>query len=228
MKFFTAILSALALAVSTTSATPIDSRGRTFFPLNIMKRLTSRDVYPGTPVAVSWNSSLFPVAGQTGNLLFGYINGSAQYLCKLFSLPPPPRAPVASNSFFQPWLNWENLICVRPPHLDKNPLMQGFPLSQGSIGATIPNYAPPGNTYIFCGKCLRAVSVQFLERSPCVKQSQTTMAVTGPRDFKSRGKTWQPGQDVCDEDWTVESQMAIRSGTALKVAVRDSAALKDK
>jgi len=57
---------------------------------------------------------------------------------------------------------------------------------------------------------------------------KVALRVTGPRDFKSRGKTWQPGQDVYDEDWTVESQVAVRSGAALKVAVRDSAALKDK
>ena len=88
MKFFTAILSALtlALAVLITSATPIDPRRRTSFPLNIMKRQTI-NVVPGNTVAMLWDPSSFP-SGKTGflKLVIGDLSDPGE----LFSLPPPP------------------------------------------------------------------------------------------------------------------------------------------
>ena len=159
MKFFTAILSALALAlalaVSMTSATSIDPRRRTSFPPNIMKRLTKRDVQvnPGDTVAILWDPSCYPFqADRLGVVYLG--EGDRSDPGKLFSLPPPPRTPIASNSFLHPWLNWENLICVRPPHLvSVDVTNKGVPLSGGNAFVTIPMENPGDrDDYVLCGK----------------------------------------------------------------------------
>ena len=115
MKFYTAILSALALtfAISTTSATPIDPRRPTSSPLSIMERqgqnpaLQPLEAVPGGDTTFVWDpnvlrdSGLF--SGQTfGDITLQTLSGTVAP-SKLFSLPPPPRAPVASNSFFHPW-----------------------------------------------------------------------------------------------------------------------------
>ena len=121
MKFFTAILSALALAVSTTSATAIAARagapkitrpyqGEPWFNLGLQ------------PI-IEWDTAGLEQDNSTCTLLLGYVDDNCscslrnfddesdcQHLdwrkpFSLFSLSP--RAPVPSSSFFHPWLIWK-------------------------------------------------------------------------------------------------------------------------
>jgi hypothetical protein len=99
MKFFTAILSALALAVSTTSATPIDGLQNVTFPLNIMYPATNVTWVVGSQYPILWDTTENPVdvLDNTGTLFLAYtegLGGPSFFKSKLFSLPPPPRAPV--------------------------------------------------------------------------------------------------------------------------------------
>jgi hypothetical protein len=145
MKFFTTILSALALAVSTTSANPIDPRGHTSFPLSIMERRGFYPHYPlGFRVPMAWNTSLF--TGPNLHQFFGdvYLEDLSSpscclWTCKLFSLP-------------HLWLNWENLICVRPPHLVL--LVKDVDMSEGNVAANIPMDMQTGtnNLFAMCSK----------------------------------------------------------------------------
>jgi hypothetical protein len=116
MKFFTAILSALALALalafSTTSATPIASRSSS--PLsNTERQLDSTPVVnhrPGDSVTFTWNPNAFPNPTLVGDYFLQNVqNGFTA--SKLFSLPPPPRAPVASTHFPTRILN----LCATSP-----------------------------------------------------------------------------------------------------------------
>ena len=152
MKFFTAILSALALAlafaISTTSAIPIDPRMHASFPLSIMERQDQQEKvhHSGFPVNITWNGTFFVLnsSQKKGDISLlnaaGVINPS-----KLFSLPPLPRAPVASNSFFHPWLN-----CVQPPHVAI--LATQVTLSQGIELITLPPDLPARDDYFFFSK----------------------------------------------------------------------------
>ena len=153
MKFFTAILSALALAlafaISTTSAIPIDPRRHTS-PLSIMERQGPALLYgEGAVFPFNWDVTHFLRESQEkyGNIFLVNLGG-AIIPSKLFSLPP--RAPVASTSFFHPWLNWENLICVRPPHVDE--LGENVLLFQGQEQVTLPTDAPARDDYVLCSK----------------------------------------------------------------------------
>jgi hypothetical protein len=158
MKFFTAILSTLALtfAISTTSATPIDPRGPTSFSPSIMERqaaLQPIQAVPGGDTTFVWDPKVFHegllLAQTFGDVILRTLSGTVDP-SKLFSLPPPPRAPVASNSFSHPWLNWENLICVRPPHLVV--LVTNVPASLGTAQYVIPADTPKGSPSSVCCK----------------------------------------------------------------------------
>ena len=92
MKFLTAILSALALAlaVSTTSATPIDKRTE---PVSFkIKYPKANTVWTSdSQHHVKWDTSQIPpsAVNDTGALFFGR-DGTLFPLRKLFSLSPPP------------------------------------------------------------------------------------------------------------------------------------------
>jgi hypothetical protein len=108
MKFFTAILSALAIAVSTTTATPINARADLIVNLPISNPKEGEMWHPGTTQTVTWDPSGVPPQDNhyTGTIYLGYWSGHNQDehldLGELLSLSLP--RPVASTNRRSPLL----------------------------------------------------------------------------------------------------------------------------
>jgi len=78
MKFFTVILSALALAVSTTTATPVDARTSLVVVSPPITSPHAGDIWPvGSEQLVQWDTSGIPdkARGNTGSIVLGYDDG---------------------------------------------------------------------------------------------------------------------------------------------------------
>jgi len=78
MQFFTAILSALALAVSTTTATPVDARGALIVVTPPVTSPKAGDIWPiGSGQLVQWDTSGIPDQARdyTGSIVLGYDDG---------------------------------------------------------------------------------------------------------------------------------------------------------
>jgi len=78
MQFFAAILSALALAVSTTTATPVDGRAALDVVSPPITSPHAGDVWPvGSEQLVQWDTSGIPgeAQGNTGSIVLGYDDG---------------------------------------------------------------------------------------------------------------------------------------------------------
>jgi hypothetical protein len=97
MQFFTVILSALALAVSTTTATPLDARAT--YNLNIIEPKEGDTWVSSATYLVKWDTSDMPptpkFASNTGSIflaLFQDPGSPSPYL--LYGEPPPPTRTV--------------------------------------------------------------------------------------------------------------------------------------
>jgi len=78
MKFFTVILSALALAVSTTTATPIDARAALIVVNPQVTAPKAGDTWTtGSEQLVKWDTSKIPTEAKnyTGTIVLGYYEG---------------------------------------------------------------------------------------------------------------------------------------------------------
>jgi hypothetical protein len=103
MQFFTVILSALALAVSTTTATPLDARAT--FSLNITAPKEGDKWVAGTKQLVEWDTSNIPKSDKHDlcYIVLGHYDGKSKYEYKDMSeLSSPP--PVASTDRRSPLL----------------------------------------------------------------------------------------------------------------------------
>jgi hypothetical protein len=116
MKFFTAILSALALAVSTTTATPIDARAELLIIDPVITEPKNGDMwYPGTIQNVTWETSGIPpqASHKKGTILLGYWTEGSQeeHLEKgeLLSLSLSPAARRLDQPSFA-LADWKTLI----------------------------------------------------------------------------------------------------------------------
>jgi len=149
MRFFTVILPALALAVLTTSATPIDSdddEGPFIGPPEVLEPGAGNTWVVGTQQLVGWGAAVEADLIEdptlyTGTIVLGFKDGKTSSE-NLDTSKPPPHA--QSPRLCSPW--WpENPLCMRPPHAE-NPLAQGVNLSDGEVSITVPN-KPDGTTY---------------------------------------------------------------------------------
>jgi len=99
MKFFTVILSALALAVSTTTATPVDARAALIVVTPPVTSPKAGDIWTiGTGQLVEWDTSDIPDEAKdyTGTIVLGFDDGfSSSENLDYRKLP----APVALLSF---------------------------------------------------------------------------------------------------------------------------------
>ena len=98
MQFFTAILTALALAVSTTTATPIDARAKLIVVSPEIRKPEAGDLWTvGTQQLVEWDTSDIPdeAKNYTGSILLGYFEGMTDSEHLDFRKLPP--SPVAST-----------------------------------------------------------------------------------------------------------------------------------
>jgi len=78
MQFFTTILAALALAVSTTTATPIDARAKLIVVTPEITKPVAGDLWTvGTQQLVQWDTSDIPdeAKNYTGSIVLGYSDG---------------------------------------------------------------------------------------------------------------------------------------------------------
>jgi len=78
MQFFTAILSALALAVSTTTATPVDARGALIVVNPPVTSPKAGDLWTvGAAELVKWDTSGIPDQAKdyTGSIVLGFDDG---------------------------------------------------------------------------------------------------------------------------------------------------------
>jgi hypothetical protein len=110
MKFFTAILSALALSVSTTSATPIDSS-------NITKRQTYVYAHMAT-ITLFWSPSQVPPVSwaQVGTLSMGIYDGHSEVYFSKLSLSPPSAHARRLELVFPPVADLGKLnLCATSP-----------------------------------------------------------------------------------------------------------------
>ena len=94
MKFFTAIVSVLALAVSTTSATPIDARAELIVVTPHITSPADGDVWTvGSEQLVQWDTSAIPdeAKSQTGSIVLGFDDGTGSENLDYGKLPLPRR-----------------------------------------------------------------------------------------------------------------------------------------
>jgi len=106
MQFFPAILSALALAVLTTSATPIDSdedEGPIIGPPEVLEPEAGDTWVVGTQQLVGWGAAVEADLIEdptlyTGTIVLGFEDGKTSSENLDTSKPPPPR-PVAPPLF---------------------------------------------------------------------------------------------------------------------------------
>jgi hypothetical protein len=95
MKFFTALLSALALAASTTIATPIAERSMLIVVTPPITSPVAGDDWPiGTEQTVTWDTTDIPPEAQdyTGEILLGFDDGTNSENLSSEFLPPPHYA----------------------------------------------------------------------------------------------------------------------------------------
>ena len=143
MKFFTAIITALAIAVSTTTATPVDARSELIVVNPPITSPAAGNIWPvGSQQLVQWDTSNIPpeADGYTGSIVLGYDDGQDESENLNYRKLTPRPFPYRSSPY----------LCMRPPHAE-NPLADGFLLTDGSAWITIPD-VPDGSSYFVVRK----------------------------------------------------------------------------
>lgn len=101
MKFFTAIVSVLALAVSTTTATPVDARAELIVVTPHITAPADGDVWTiGSEQLVQWDTSAIPdeAKNQTGSIVLGFDDGTGSENLDFGKLPLPHHcSPVVTG-----------------------------------------------------------------------------------------------------------------------------------
>jgi len=113
MKFFTALLSALALAASTTTATPVAERSTLIVVTPEITSPGAGDDWPvGTQQTVTWETRDIPpeAQGYTGEILLGFNDGTTSSENLSGKLLPPPTTLHRSGDLKTPFF----CMCVQP------------------------------------------------------------------------------------------------------------------
>jgi hypothetical protein len=121
MKFFTAIVSVLALAVSTTTATPIDARAELIVVTPHITAPADGDVWTvGSEQLVQWDTSEIPdqAKSQTGTIVLGFDDGTGSENLDYGKLP------VASSLFTRG--DWKTYFVCDPPTPHRKPARAGL------------------------------------------------------------------------------------------------------